>query len=552
MKNNVTSVLTFLLWHKINVIFTICITAYCIVLFLNFNFFSTMANSDIIQFLLDGRIYHSLQLPHNIHASPLYPILITFVSYFFKDHVILHEIAAARFINIISTIGSLTLLYLLASKQSNKVLALGVVILAMLHPWTFMMAVGDYSETLFTFFTLLSLYFMANKKNMSLAFLLAGISFLVRNEGLLLFLSLFFVNNHSSKITIRELLTNFKKTIVISGFLIGGSIIIGWTLIFITNNLYSSKHQPQYSENLQYGYYFFYEIEERKNEIPELRFISNFPKFMFSFANYEPTSFRDPNLWVGIIIVAVLFHGFIASKSQFTKAISLYIILYLGIHVLFPAFTHRYFYPLLFISFLLVLSQIRNILRHKFARPLHRYMMLFLFSLIYCLLVRYVIVNFSNTVDYPKHYYDSHGKTSQLINSLLFNQDKTINIYMENPFTKYYFTGIEKKYSHSSDWIKSHFKDKFGKYHTTYFNKNRNILVRFIDVDHIKTVNCLNIDCIHETYQTDNPRSFFIHTKTDDTTTLSFYEQNLDETGDIPISNSSDQEVRLFTLKSDL
>jgi len=552
MKNNLIVLIPFVKKHIIDLLFVFISIGYLYLLAVNFNFFSTMANSDIIQFLLDGRTYHTLRLPENIHASPLYPILITSVSYFFKDHFLFQEIAAARFINIISTIGSLTVLYLLASKLSNKVLAIGVVILAMLHPWTFMMAVGDYSETLFTFITLLSLYFYENKKKLSLAFLLSGVSFLVRNEGLLLFIAMFLVQIGNSSFNLNQISTKIYKIVRSPGFIIGFSIIVSWILVLVVNNLYSSKNVPQYSENLRYGYYFFYEIVERKNEIPELRFISNYTRFLFSFADYEATSFRDPYLWLGILFVAVLFKLFIVSKSSFIRISSVYILFYLGIHALFPAFTHRYFYPVLFLGYLLFLPLLHSIFSFNFKKRFQKYVTLLFFLIVYILIIVYTILNFSDTVEYPKNYYDTYRKVSQLINTLVSSStSNTVNIYMDNPFEKYYFTGIERNLGYRSGWIEGYYQDHFGKYHATYSNDST--LVRFINVDHIKSMNCLNIECIQMYYPIEKSESHFIYTRTDQEVIASFYEKYFEEVWPHPVSdqiNTDDPskiELRLYS-----
>lgn len=509
-----------------------------------------MANSDIIQFLLDGRTYHTFQLPENIHASPLYPILITSVSYLLKDHFLLHEIAAARFINIVSTISSLTLLYLLASKLSNKVLAIGVVILAMIHPWTFMMAVGDYSETLFTFITLLSLYFYENKKNISTAFLLSGISFLVRNEGLLLFIAMFLVQISNSNFDLNLVLKKVRRIVRIPGFVIGCITILGWIFVLVANNLYSSKNITQYSENLRYGYYFFYEIVERKNEIPELRFISNFVKYPIGFTNNEKTSLSDPFLWIGILTLVLLLRVSLTTTRPAIRVISIYMPMYIFLHIWFPSFIHRYFFPLLFITYILVCRLYLVIFNCLYSSRQKKIFTGILFIL-YALVINNQIKEFSKEVIYHKYYYEGNNKVVNWIkNEIMTNENSTYTLFIEESYSKYFFTGIDSTSTkRTSDWKPGLFRDSYGHTHRTYFNQVQNTLIRFIDINDVKRANCFTIDCLKAQYELDSGKTFFVHTKIDDDKSLLFYEEHLDEIGGEPDPNSPDADDRFFILK---
>ncbi len=547
MKKNLLSIVTNLLKYKLDILFLICIIVYLTILILNFNFYPLIANSDVIQFLMDGRTYHSLELPANIHASPLYPIVITFVSYLFKDHFLLYEVAAARFINIVSILGSLGLLYLFAKKQSNALIALAVCILAMLHPWTFMMGIGDYSESSYTFLVLLSLYSLVKLKRISLAFFIAGISFLVRNEGILLFLSLFLVEVHSSRINVHELLARFKKTVLLPGFLIGSAIITGWLIILFANNLHSSIYQLQYSDNLRFGYYFFYEIVERKNELPELRFISNYPKFIFAYADYRPTSYSDPYLWIGVATSLILIIFYFRVKNQLVRAISLYIVMYLFLHMAFPAYPLRYFFPLLFITYLLLLAMLKSSFDYLQSKGIKKNRLIVIPISLYLLMNYFLIHNFTANIEPQRKYYESYEKIAIWIkNSIMSSKNSSYTLYMQYPFLKYYLTGEESSNSKRHQWT----KDSHGDHYLSYFNPDTNTKIRFIDTDQLKSKNCMNILCINERYRVDDSNSLFIHAKIEPEETMLFYEENLDEIGEKPDLDSPDADVRFFTFKN--
>lgn len=222
---------------QINHILAISILViYSIFLISNLNFFESTANMDVIQYISDGRAYFNLILPSNIHASPLYPILITAISYLVPPSILFPELVAAKMINIVSVVLTLYLVYLITYTYFDKFTAIFIMFWGMLHPLVFLMAVGDSSETIFTLLIFISLYFYAVKKNIQLTFIFAGLSFLARNEGAVYFGALSImalIPDISEKLSFKTALLKIKINFMNKGFILGLAMIIFWILVIL-------------------------------------------------------------------------------------------------------------------------------------------------------------------------------------------------------------------------------------------------------------------------------------------------------------------------------
>lgn len=310
----------------------------------NFNLYY-MEQIDLFQFIDDGRKYRAGSLPGIVHAPPGNPIVITLLAPFFS-FFLFPEIIAAKVVNIVAVTISILLLFLLAKHYFNKVIALCVSLFLIFHPLTLLMAVGTGSEALFTLVVLATLFaFSKGLRQWSL--ILAGLSYFVRTEGILLLLVLSSVEIVSTyeylyKLKSQALIKvgSYKKLLIMGwGFLLSYVLVLGWTLVTYLNNARAG---------VLYGNFFIQEVVNRSASLPEYRFISNY------FYLFLPTSnelwLNQPfNLVVfGFIILIFLVIQALRYKNKIAVVISLFSSSYLLLHTFFPAYDVRYLLPVLF------------------------------------------------------------------------------------------------------------------------------------------------------------------------------------------------------------
>jgi Gpi18-like mannosyltransferase len=289
---------------------------------------------DFFQFLRDSNFYLKFQLPPTIQSLPANPILIGVFSKILS--AFLTEIEVALLINAIAMTAAILLVYFILKKERD-VLHAGLAILFLIsNPIVFKSAVSNNSEVLFSMFSLF-IFFLVWKRKIFLASFLTALGILIRYESILLFISLILIDFLNK----RNLVNLIKKIIV---FFIPAALIL--TVLMTRNYSKSLLNTP-----------FLIELFQRSEDIPELRFISNFP---FTFFYNENYLYAKPNLI--IILISIIFYLliFFLQKYNFNKnknnnlikTTLLFSGLFLVFHTLFPAYLERYFTPVIF-SFVL-------------------------------------------------------------------------------------------------------------------------------------------------------------------------------------------------------
>ena len=496
----------------LNLIAIVCIASFAYSALSNIHYIDSMANPDIIQFIFDGRIYKNFSLPENIHASPAFPILLAIVNIFIPKSVEFSELLAARYINIISITVSLFLVYEISKKYTNNLIALATLLLCISHPWTFLMAVGDYSESLFTLAILVSFLFLSTKKYCFYSLPVAGLSFLIRNEGLILFFALFSVFSFyptTTKATIIDWIKRIKKILLTKSFLIGIGLILGWFLILFINNIYTFNSK-NWSE-LKYGYYFFHEISDRRADIPELRFISTLSEYAVSIARYDKSKINSWETILGISVFLLLSMNYFIIKKRIVKVTSIFIVGYLLLHVGFPAFDHRYFFPILYALYLNIVVSIRNVYLKNDTRYTrlvgNLFVILIIFLTIYSHLSSEQKVEYSKYVQYQN---SSHKNAASLIDTnsnLLSNQ---IDIYSFLPWHISFFMELGTVKNDGENWTSDWITDELGNTQQRFTNGVKT--VTFYDLHLLKNSNCLDIACFNTHYKNDESDTLIIRT----------------------------------------
>lgn len=302
---------------------------------------------DFFQFLIDSNFYLKFQLPPTIQSLPANPILIGVFSKVLS--AFLTEIEVALLINVITMTVAVLLVYFILKKERDVWYAGLAILFLISNPIVFKSAVSNNSEVLFSMFSLF-IFFLIWKKKIFLASFLTALGILIRYESILLFISLILIDFFNN----RNLLSLIKKIVV---FFIPAIIIL---TVLMTRN---------YSRNLL-DTPFLIELSQRSRDIPELRFITNFPFTFFYNENY-----LHNNLNFIIIVVTIVFYllTFLLQKHSFNKNNSLiqttllFSGLFLVFHAFFPAYLERYFTPVVFSFVLSTALAVKN-LKNNFKK----------------------------------------------------------------------------------------------------------------------------------------------------------------------------------------
>ena len=153
-----------------------------IFLWRNISYFA-VPDPDIFQYVYDGRYYARGQFPPSIQTPPLNSLLIAALSSLLVSYEY-PEIIAAHTINAFATVISLLLLYHIGKKYSPWI-GIASTIAMITTPTVLFSSLNINTEVLFTTFVLLTIFFY-QRKRITLATIIASLSFLVRYEGLLL------------------------------------------------------------------------------------------------------------------------------------------------------------------------------------------------------------------------------------------------------------------------------------------------------------------------------------------------------------------------------
>ncbi len=292
---------------------------------------SRHVDPDFFQFLGDSQYYLNWQLPPFIQSLPGNPILLGVLSRLFANY--LTEIEIALWINAVSISLATFLLYKILAKDSRKLVfsAELITLFVISHPIIFASAVSNNSEALFSLF-MVSVFYLVQKKKIGLAVICSALGILIRYESAFIFGAIFLtqLQNLSKK----NLLKIAKQSMVFAAL----ALPILFALL-TRNDTGSIVNTP-----------FLTEVFTRKDDVPEWRFIFNFPFAIFYLPDYL---LMKTSVYMGI--VGFLFWlVFLHSRDRLKKidfiarSAMLFSILFLVFHIFFPAYLERYFVPSIF------------------------------------------------------------------------------------------------------------------------------------------------------------------------------------------------------------
>ncbi|MFC1750797.1 hypothetical protein ACFL2V_18555 [Pseudomonadota bacterium] len=280
-------------------------------------------NSDIFQYISDGKNYINFTFPDVIHSPPANPLLLTFLSMLFTHPH--REILAARLLNILLGTSSVYLMWIF-SKKYFGIFGLLTIIFIATNPLFNYVILNTTSEPLFGF-TVFAILLLKRIPKQNIAYFFSGLSILVRFEAICLLAAM----------TLGDVKRHVQKKPTLFRLLLGIIPIALWLVIISKHN-----HQKTFIGNP-----FLQEIITKFYKIPNWEILQDIPKtFLLNhwetqyFDIYWAKLFLYLNTALGIWVI-------FRSKYPVLKTFISFSFFYLLAHILFPEYGFRYSYQLL-------------------------------------------------------------------------------------------------------------------------------------------------------------------------------------------------------------
>lgn len=399
----------------IDCIAIIIITATGLFLWNNRTYFS-VPDPDIFQYIYDGRQYAHLKLPNNIQTPPVNSILIATLAPLFKSYEY-PEIVSAHTINAAATFITLSLGYWIL-RGFSPLVGLGVTLLLITNPTFIFPSLNVNSEVLFTTFVMLTILLYKRGRHHA-AFIIAGLSFLVRYEGALLVFSLVLLDLFSKH--------HVKKTLKLC--VLALVPIAVWLSIINYHN----------HTGTLVGNTYIQEVIQNKHNLPQFLLLARLPFVLmdYLFTNADSAWHAVLSFFLYVILLSAV--SFLVRRSDHSlKLIYLFTGIYLLFHIFFPFAPDRYLYPILwslYLAPLLALGVFAAKLQKNF-----RFLNVIFLSLFTCTITLIVVgnsqrvagyyqyANVSNTA-YPRYYRSEIRLASDWLNSHTFTKPVVVVAY---------------------------------------------------------------------------------------------------------------------------
>lgn len=334
---------------------SILLAGYLVFLIQHRTFFP-LPNSDVFQYLYHAQAYLSGVLPCDQQVPPFYPFLLGSVFWFSSFWFSYSGIEIAIFLNIIFSVGSLFIVWLLSKRLIANYLRIPLLFFLIMHPLTAYGALNTTPEPIFLFFTLLSFYFFETKKQ--LAFLCALVASMIKVDGLIL-VGIYVYTTLLPLIKLNQIQIKnfFSRCLQFCCQQLGFMLMVGvagvWSLWSIAYGFLFNRN-PETSNYLT-------EVLVRSSDLPEWRIISHLPRvFTADIQAFSSLTIKEDYFFTGTIFFLLLLLGvtFTHKPKQRTAVIIqwFYLMGYITLHFFFPAYSIRYFLPVLALFSLLSLN----------------------------------------------------------------------------------------------------------------------------------------------------------------------------------------------------
>ena len=430
---------------KINSIYFLCTICVIAVIFRLYFFDESIPlNLDSLNFFLySADIVAMGKLPENYDvAKPGWSYILAIIFSLFNFEYTLQYMQLQKFMTIfISSLTTIPLFFLIRKFSSNKYSLLGILLFAV-EPRIIQNSLSGNSEPIFIFCMIVTMLLFLNKNNriVYLSFLIAGISTIIRPEGLFLFIG----------ISISYIVRFRKHRYLIPKYIIAFSFFI---LILIPVSLHKQQ-EGMYDSVFERAYYTLvdnetYEQKSRQIISTELNSIETKSNIFILSAEY----FSKYLAWVLIpLFILVTPIGFILFLKNLN--IEKFTILVLTVTMSIPAL-YAYTFPLLETKYLYFLFPMFCIFatfsfQSFFKKFKNEYL---LFTICFILIISTSMLFLDYKFDYKKE------KESVIIANYVLKNTKTINNYFPESA---YLTGVGMP-------------EKWEDYKLFYKNTDRNI-----------------------------------------------------------------------------
>lgn len=445
------------LTEKTDGIFVIVLGLFSLFIWINRQYFS-IPDPDIFQYIADTNIYLQGRIPKHIQIPPLFSILIGILAKGYV-HNNTPEISSAHTLNAIASIVTIICIFFLF-RNINKWIAFFISLVVLTNPVFVFSSLNTNTEIIYTALTLVSIL-LYQKKLITLTYLLTGVAFLVRYEAILLFGTIFAADTFTNY---TSLWTNIRKAIP------GMCIIVAWLSVIYFHNPVGNIFGNEYIQ----------EVARNRHNIPQFGLILRTPYILVDKMMYDlPFSAQKLLQFVLIVVYAALYIFIILKSDRIIKLISIYSLIYLFFHMLFPYSPDRYIIPVLWILYALPAFSFYS--KENNSRWLVVFFLLCLVAAVTNTQKIYEIYNTEVVANkaFPKNFRVEVLLAAKWLNSQTFN-NKTFVVTYEPWIMKYYTT---------------------------------NNMVNFIPVDYQLYQQCDSVLCLIDKYNLDTTNSAVLFIK---------------------------------------
>lgn len=359
-------------------------------------------NSDLFQYLDDGHQYLDFRLPQSIQPPPFAPILITFTARLIPKTVSYPEITAAHLVNIILASLGLINIYLLGSYFLSPLTAFLLTLLVASNQIYILYGLDVTSEVIYAFFLTFSLIIYHHSKK-PFVYLLFGLLFLIRYESIVIPISVFIIEYFSR-----------KNSLKIKNVVIAFVPIILWLIVL---QFHSDGHSL--IDNA-----YLIEIINGIKKLPNSLTITS----LVDIITFDPSPISNLKELFALVLLYLCFYGATNKRlPPLTKIIYLIFGLNLLFLYAFPNFVVRYYVPIIWITYLILINQKSRLIA---------------FTLFFCLLTYNLErINLPSTYSQPNDMKE-YRLVANWFNQQPFSQNTKILIY--EPWILNYF--LHQKY----------------------------------------------------------------------------------------------------------
>ncbi len=300
----------------------------------------TIPNPDIFQYIYEGSHYLRGTFPPSIHAPPASPFFINLLATFLQSFPE-PELLSAHILNITTATANLAVIFFILRPLSS-LLAYAVPFLLATNKIYFLNSVNVTNEVIYSlFFSLVILFYQ--RKKYHLAYLIAGISFLIRYEAITLLLGLIIVDLYYKN----PLHLIFRRS------LLALITILPWVFILNAHSTGTNIIQNAY----------LVEIYNGLTNLPNWRPFITLNELIIINPNYN---FDFGPTFLYVFLFTISFYLLKSTTQPSVRLAYILALLHLTFLIIFPNFALRYLLPIIWVIYLVAINHYYRPLKYFF------------------------------------------------------------------------------------------------------------------------------------------------------------------------------------------